>query len=347
MNPKVSIIVPIYNVEKYLPNCVESLINQTLTDIEIILVDDGSPDKSGQIADEYAKRYKQIKVVHQSNAGLGPARNSGMDAATGDYIGFVDSDDWVKHEMFERLYENAVSKNADIAVGGHQEFTDEKITKIKIHPLAGSTINTTEAIEKVRKNLYGHCLGDEEVEFFPMSVWIAIYSREMLEKNRLRFKEILSEDIIFNIPAYKCAKTITFTYDTDYCYRKDGQPSITQSFSDNKLIRYKDFLNTLSQMAESENDDDCIMRVKRTAIDCCRLYVGMVDNSGDSFRRKKEHVRKFAKTEEINKLWEGFPVKTLPVQQKIFHRFIEKGWYGMALIMCRLRNDAKRKGLWH
>lgn len=84
MKPKVSIVVPIYNVEKYLKNCVDSLLNQTLEDIEIILVDDGSPDKSGEIADEYLRNEKRIKVVHQSNAGLGPARNSGMAVATGD-----------------------------------------------------------------------------------------------------------------------------------------------------------------------------------------------------------------------------------------------------------------------
>lgn len=117
MKPKVSIVVPIYNVEKYLKNCVDSLLNQTLEDIEIILVDDGSPDKSGEIADEYMRNEKRIKVVHQSNAGLGPARNSGMAVATGEYIGFIDSDDWTQPEMFERLYEAAVLENADIVVG--------------------------------------------------------------------------------------------------------------------------------------------------------------------------------------------------------------------------------------
>lgn len=94
--PKVSIIVPIYNVEKYLNKCVDSLINQTLKEIEIILVDDGSKDSSGLIADSYAEKDKRITVIHQCNAGLGPARNSGMKVASGEYIGFVDSDDWVK-----------------------------------------------------------------------------------------------------------------------------------------------------------------------------------------------------------------------------------------------------------
>ena len=95
MKPKVSIIVPVYNVEKYLDRCMESLLNQTLKDIEIILVDDGSPDNCPQICDEYAKKDSRVKVVHKVNAGLGYARNSGLDVASGEYVAFVDSDDYV------------------------------------------------------------------------------------------------------------------------------------------------------------------------------------------------------------------------------------------------------------
>lgn len=93
--PKVSIILPIYNVEKYLDRCMESLLNQTLEDIEIIMVDDGSPDNCPQMCDEYAKKDNRVKVVHKKNAGLGFARNSGLDVAKGEYIAFVDSDDYV------------------------------------------------------------------------------------------------------------------------------------------------------------------------------------------------------------------------------------------------------------
>ena len=91
--PKVSVVIPMYNVEKYLDTCVQSVRKQTLQDIEIILVDDGSPDRCGEMAEEYAKQDSRVKVVHRKNGGLGPARNSGMEIATGEYIGFVDSDD--------------------------------------------------------------------------------------------------------------------------------------------------------------------------------------------------------------------------------------------------------------
>lgn len=343
MKPKVSIIVPMYNVEQYVEKCIDSLLNQTLQEIEIILVNDGSPDRSGEIADEYAKKDSRIKVVHQKNAGLGPARNSGIRVATGEYIGFVDSDDWSNYEMFARLYKAAVKNNADIVASGHCEVTNGVITKIKKHPLAGQTIHSSEQIMEIRKNLYGHKLNDKVIESFPMSVWIAIYRRELFLEYKLEFQEILSEDIIFNLSAYKYAKVIAFTEDTDYCYRKDEQPSITQTFSENKLLRYQEFLTVLSKMAQIEDDEDCVIRAKRTAIDYCRWYVGIVRKSNASFKKKKEYIKIFAHTKEIRKCWEGYPIENLPLQQLIFHKMIEKEYYGTALFMDCLRQWIKKR----
>lgn len=114
MKPKVNIIVPVYNVEKYLVRCMESLLNQTLKEIEIILVDDGSPDNCPQMCDEYARRDSRVKVIHKSNAGLGYARNSGLDVAVGEYIAFVDSDDYVDTSMYATLWNEARASNADV-----------------------------------------------------------------------------------------------------------------------------------------------------------------------------------------------------------------------------------------
>lgn len=101
--PKVSIIVPVYNVEKYLDRCMQSLLNQTLSDIEIIMVDDGSPDRCPQMCDEYAAKDRRVRVIHKENGGLGLARNTGLDAATGEYVAFVDSDDFTSVEAYENL----------------------------------------------------------------------------------------------------------------------------------------------------------------------------------------------------------------------------------------------------
>lgn len=110
MFPKISVIVPVYKVEEYLEECIESLVNQTMKEIEIILVDDGSPDHCGAICDQYAQKYSNITVIHQKNGGLSCARNQGLSIAKGEYISFVDSDDYVKENMLETLY-NACMKN--------------------------------------------------------------------------------------------------------------------------------------------------------------------------------------------------------------------------------------------
>ena len=166
MIPKVSIVVPMYGVEQFLNKCVDSLLVQSLHDIEIILVDDGSPDRCGEIAEEYATKDNRIKVIHQKNSGLGPARNTGMAAAKGEYIGFVDSDDWTNACMFEMLYNAAKQNDADIAVSGHCDWRYGKVIRTKRHPLAGSTVTKRSEIDEIRKNLYGRSINDKETEAF-------------------------------------------------------------------------------------------------------------------------------------------------------------------------------------
>jgi len=118
MSPKISVIVPVYNVEKYLSRCVESIIHQTYEDLEIILVDDGSTDRSGELCDEYEKRDGRIRVIHKENGGISSARNIGLQYATGEYIGFVDSDDYIDPEMYMTLFDRIISESADIAICG-------------------------------------------------------------------------------------------------------------------------------------------------------------------------------------------------------------------------------------
>ena len=343
MDPAVSIVVPVYRVENYLEQCLDSLLAQTLGSIEVIVVDDGSPDGSGAIADRYAQKDGRVRVIHQRNAGLGPARNAGIAAARGTYVGFVDSDDWVEPEMFGRLYEAAQTVGADIAVSGHRDVAQGTGLVTKVHPLAGRTFSGREEIRAVRARLFGHAPEDRETEAFPMSVCMSLYRREMLESKQLRFREILSEDTLFNLEAYGCAKVIVFTGGTDYCYRKEGQPSITRSFCENTQQRFAQFLEALRELAEREGED-AILRARKTAIDYCRLYVGMVADSDLSRVEKKAALRRFARQEDIRRCWAGYPVEKLPFRQRFFHRAILCGWYGVALMLHHLRRRGTKRG---
>ena len=116
--PKVSVIIPVYNVEQYVEKSIQSVLNQSMKDIEIILVNDGSTDKSGEICDRYGQKEERIIVIHKENGGLSSARNVGVKAASGDYIGFIDSDDYIESVMYETLYQMAERDSADVAVCG-------------------------------------------------------------------------------------------------------------------------------------------------------------------------------------------------------------------------------------
>lgn len=134
---ELSIIVPVYKVEKYLPKCIDSILAQTFKDFELILIDDGSPDNCGKICDEYAEKDNRIVVIHQENAGVSAARNAGLDIATGTYIGFVDSDDWIEPDMYEVLINTAKCKNADVAVCGFNVYTNEAALNESTHLVEG------------------------------------------------------------------------------------------------------------------------------------------------------------------------------------------------------------------
>ena len=177
--PKVSIIVPIYKVERYLRQCVESLLAQTMEEIEIILVDDGSPDGCGSICEEYASMDMRIQVIHQKNQGLLRARISGVQLAKADYIGFVDGDDFVKPEMYEVLWETAVAKNAQVVCCSEILYWNEGHTELP-DPLK---LDGTFSGARLEEEFYPQFFYDRTAQSkgcIPPAVWNKIFKRELL-----------------------------------------------------------------------------------------------------------------------------------------------------------------------
>lgn len=218
--PKVSIIMPTYNVEKYFRQCIESVINQTLVDIEIIPVDDGSPDNCGSIMDEYAAKDNRIKPIHQENGGYGKAVNAGMNAATGEYIGIVETDDWCEPEMFEKLYNQAKKYDVDVCkcdlkyYWGNDKFGVCK-TICKIAP--EDVVFTLKENPMIMRN--------------HVSIWSAIYRREYLNKHNIRVEESRSasyQDMPFTSLVYAKGAKITLVHDNLINYRaEEGMNSST------------------------------------------------------------------------------------------------------------------------
>ncbi len=192
---KFSIIVPIYKVEEYLEKCVKSLVNQTEKDIEIILVDDGSPDKCPMMCDEFAKTDCRIKVIHKKNGGLSDARNAGLDVATGEYIMFVDSDDQIENDACERFY-NIIIQNKGVDIVASYLVDDGKIAIAKNAP--NSPLNGKDYLKFALKN-----------NIFRIEACFSIFRRKFLEENSLRFKVgFLHEDTEFTPRTYVLAKSV-------------------------------------------------------------------------------------------------------------------------------------------
>ena len=214
--PVVSIIVPVYNVKSYVGECVESLCRQTYTNLEILLVDDGSTDGSGEVCDEYAGRDERIRVIHQANRGLSGARNMGLDDARGEYIAFVDSDDLVSTNYVETLYELLMKYEADIAACAYVKGTTEQLTDIREKVL--SLDNVKEICMpsvKVLKQWHGKYKQQETV------AWNKLYCREVWNgRKKIRFPESRNhEDVLISHLVVQGAKTIVLTTEILYFYR--------------------------------------------------------------------------------------------------------------------------------
>lgn len=216
--PKVSVIVPVYKTQKTLEECVESLLNQTLKDIEIILVDDGSPDDSGNLCDIYMKDSR-VKVIHKENGGLSSTRNTGLHIAQGEYVGFVDSDDFVEHSMFEKMYNTIENAKADVCLCAY--FTIDENGNREEHFF--SNMPKEMETEQIRKNLILPLIGPDiskgskALEGF---VCRNLYKRSVIcDEIFLSEREYFAEDVMFNLAVYKKCKKICCINECLYYYR--------------------------------------------------------------------------------------------------------------------------------
>ena len=213
---KISIIVPIYNVEKYLEQCIESIINQDYKNLEIILVDDGSPDRCANIIDEYAKKDNRIKAFHKENGGLSDARNYGLDRATGEYICFVDSDDFVEKDFISSMYNNIKKYNVDIAACNSYDYYNKN--KIKV----SNYMNVEKLYNKDEANKYLYIIG-----YYNVGVWNKMYIRRLW--NKLRFPVgKKSEDIYVMYEIINNSNGLYYSAVPKYYYRQ-REGSITNS----------------------------------------------------------------------------------------------------------------------
>lgn len=245
MKPKVSFILPVYNVENYLHECINSIVCQTFKDFEILLVDDGSPDSSPTLCDEWAVKDSRIRVFHKRNGGSSDARNYGLRKALGEYVIFVDSDDyWLGSDYLEKLMRIVNTEDFDFLNFNCNYYYPEQQKHVKWNAYNENILSTTSPSELLYQL--------QKQGMFPMSAWMKLIKRSFLIDNNIFFiKGLIGEDIPWMIDLMNKAKSIKFVNEYVYAYRQNSEGSITSTFTEKAFTDFVEIIESELSKVES------------------------------------------------------------------------------------------------
>jgi len=348
--PKVSIIVPVYNAEKYLKRCVNSLQNQTLEDIEIILVDDSSTDSSLSICKKMAEEDLRIKVIHKVNGGAGLARNEALKIATGEYIGFADSDDFVEKEMFKTLYEKAVQYGSDLVMSGvlfvdGNMFSNKGERVRKTYFDEDTQFDTTEDLKKLRMGIVGSTPEDSDDSKYGMSIWKNLFKKEIIDKNSITFKserEMLSEDALFMIDYISCIEKATGINEAFYNYCRN-EDSISKSYKKDRFEKSLVFVSEAEKRFEKDiKKEEYQIYIDRFWQAMCRVLclqeIMYAKDNNIKYKDLKKRLKMVCTHSLTARVLKSYPICTLPLMQRIFAYAMKYRMYFLLKILVLLRS---------
>lgn len=282
VDPLVSVIVPVYNVEQYLKECVDSIIEQTYKNIEIILVDDGSTDQSPRICNEYKKKDSRVKVIHKNNGGLSDARNKGIDASNGSYIGFVDSDDWIEPNMYETLVEDLKDQASDISICGiYREYQNKTVQERN----KKEQLDRNDAIKELLK---GNIIHDH--------AWSKLYKKELFDNVRYPCGKVY-EDIRTTYKLFLKCNRVSLVSPCLYHYRQRQGSIIRNGFNDKKL----EWLKAVEELKEDNelNAFDNIISNRIVKTECFLIREIAIYGDSQTCKKYKKNIDQFRK--DINR----------------------------------------------
>lgn len=318
--PKVSVIVPVYNVEKYLDRCILSLTKQTLKDIEIILVDDDSPDNSPAICEEWSRKDFRIKVIHKKNGGLGMACNSGFEVAKGKYVAFVDSDDWVEEDMYQTLFDTAEKNNAQMVFSGIRRFDDAGNVTPMYQPYGLVRHDEREKINSMMLDMIASEPSVRVERKIPMSAKIVLYDRKMLIENNIRFeseRKFISEDLLFNLDCLAVSECVVELPKTFYNYYINTS-SLSRTM---RLDRFEKALDIREELLHRYTGlpEEFQTRVDRMFIGYSRVAIRQISCAPHiGLKQKQMLIKKVCNHPIWNEIRINYPVKSMPIVHRIF-----------------------------
>ena len=333
-SPIVSVIVPIYNVEKYLDECVRSIRSQTYENLDIILVDDESPDKCPEMCDNYAKQDSRIRVIHKKNGGLGFARNSGLDIAKGKYAVFVDSDDYLTQTAIETLVKYALEYDAQFVKAAFKKVDDNQ-TIIFEKKQEFSVFDKTGIEYGLRPRILGS--SPTKSDSIEMSVWATLYDLDIIKSNNLRFdseRQIVCEDMPFNLSYLLYCTTALIIKEQIYCYRFNPN-SLTEKYVPNKFNRVIDFVNQIQHRFPDISTRENI-RFARLFFVFLRKYIKLEllrPNASD--KEKIDGIRLICTNPKTIEFVKNYPIHLLPIKQKIFLKLVKHNYSTILFLLSK------------
>ncbi len=347
--PVLSIVVPVYNTEKYLKNCIETLTCQTLEEIEIIIVDDGSEEVCASLCDELSNGNDKIKVIHKKNEGQGVARNCGIEASRGEYIGFVDSDDYVDLKMYETLYNTAKKHNADVVLSGMSFVGGNTFSKLGEYTEKNyfdkETVFENEDIKNLILGVAGALPTHPDDSRYGVSVCKNIFKRELLCKEKIEFvseRKIISEDTIFMVDFLKGAKKAVGICGAFYRYRRNDQ-SFSKAYRSDRFEKVLIFIEELEKrIGTVATKEEYSLYIKRLiggyARILCSQEIMYAHENNISYYNLCKRLKMICENKLVFDTLKSYPWYKLPKKQAAFAFAIRYKLYFLQKIMVLYRS---------
>ncbi len=327
MEALVSVIIPIYNTEKYLNNCIESVLRQTIRELQIILVDDGSTDHSPKLCDAWAKKDARIQVIHKANEGLGLTRNAGLDAAVGEYISFLDSDDTLDQDTYEKCIAKMEETGAKACYFGRK--TMDKSGKFHVNPNVPDKLAYCgkEVKAEFAKKYFGPLSREEQHPYIQASACCVLYKRDVIAQENIRFcseRIYLSEDTFFNLDICKAADCVCILPENFYNYTYNAA-SLTKKRNSTKFERCKLFYKKLEEYARDFPEiPDVKARIQSRFIGYTRMIMKEEIAAGktEGLFKLCRTVKKMCRDELVQSVYRQAPMEILDRNGKIYVNWV-------------------------
>lgn len=346
MDDKVSVIIPIYNTEKYLNRCIESVLNQKHNNIELILVDDESPDNCPAMCDEWAKKDDRIKVIHKKNAGLGMARNSGLDIASGDYITFLDSDDYLHENTFKKALKSINDNDTDICCYACTNVYGDKKLYPDIRGACG-VYRDKEIVDRFLVNSIAANEYEQERHGIGISACAIVYKAYIFRDFDLRFlseREYINEDLAFRIALCKHIKSAVIIPQPFYFYYHNSGTLSTSYRADRlsaSIKMYEKVKEDIIPLNSAELEKRCKRHFMVNLLVCLKHEILFARKNG--YLKAFKNLKSICKNKTVQEILKSYPIDKLPKKQKALFYAVKYRLASAVWVLCKIKQMTNNK----